>query len=393
MFLTVHQSVKLSVEVTRFSLLFILKHCQLSQALVPLDETKALNLNEHVSMADTIKQIETYETLFFQELSHVTSLSELELFRVKHLSRHGALSTLMQGLKELPLEAKKLYGPLYNSLKERTLAAFNEVEAKFQQELIAAQEHRTAHFDVTAYKPLPFKGSLHPYTHVIEQVESIFMSMGFQTVDGPEIETDFYNFEALNIPKDHPARDMQDTFWLTLPDFLMRTHTSSVAIHTMLKQKPPIAIIVPGRAYRNEATDASHEFMFMQLEGLFIDKNVSLANLIATMKSFLQALFEKTDIEVEFKPSYYPFVEPGIDIIMTCPFCTNGCSVCKRTTQIEMGGAGLTHPQVLKACNLDPNEYSGFAFGLGLTRLVMLKYGIPDIRLLHSNKLEFIEQF
>ena len=217
--------------------------------------------------------------------------------------------------------------------------------------------------------------------------------MGYEILDGPEVETDFYNFQALNIPADHPARDMQDTFWLTLPGFLMRTHTSSVEIHTMVNRKPPLAIVVPGRAYRNEATDASHDFMFMQLEGLFVDKNVSLAHLFATVQTFLQNLFEKKDLTIKVRPSYYPFVEPGVDIIMSCPFCPQGCSVCKRTRWIEIAGAGLTHPAVLEACKINPNEYSGFAFGFGLTRLVMLKYGITDIRLLHSNKIEFLKQF
>lgn len=217
--------------------------------------------------------------------------------------------------------------------------------------------------------------------------------MGFEIIDGPELEEDFYNFEALNIPPDHPARDMQDTFWLTLPGRLMRTHTSSVEIHAMLKKKPPLAIVVPGRAYRNEATDASHDFQFMQLEGLLVDKNVSLSNLLATMKSFLQTFFERKDLTLRIRPGYFPFVEPGIEIDMSCPFCTQGCAVCKRTRWIEVAPAGLTHPAVLKACSIDPTEYSGFAFGMGLTRLVMLKYGITDIRLLHSNKVEFLQQF
>ena len=173
----------------------------------------------------------------------------------------------------------------------------------------------------------------------------------------------------------------------------MRTHTSSVEIHTMLKRKPPFAIACAGRAYRNEATDASHDFMFMQLEGLLVDKNVSLAHLLATVQTFLQNLFEKKELAIKVLPSYYPFVEPGLDVDMTCPFCLQGCSVCKKTRWIEIAGAGLTHPNVLKACNIDPQEYSGFAFGLGLTRLVMLKYGISDIRLLHSNKIEFLKQF
>ncbi|MBA3751270.1 phenylalanine--tRNA ligase subunit alpha [Candidatus Dependentiae bacterium] len=344
-------------------------------------------------MADINTCLRSYESLFFQELSEVNTAQELELFRTKHLSRHGELSKLMQQLKDLSLEEKKTAGPLLNVLKVKVSDAFTQREKEFEQMRIDHQNMLLTHFDVTAYKPVQPTGSLHPYTQVIEIIEDIFVSMGFEIVDGPEVETDYYNFEALNIPKDHPARDMQDTFWLTLPGLLMRTHTSPVEIHAMRDRKPPLAIVVPGRAYRNESTDASHDFMFMQLEGLFIDKNVSLAQLFATMKTFLQTFFEKKNIAIKIRPSYFPFVEPGVEIDMSCPFCTHGCSVCKKTKWIEIGGAGLCHPVVLKAGGIDPKEYGGFAFGFGLTRLVMLKYGITDIRLLHSNKIDFLKQF
>ena len=344
-------------------------------------------------MADIKKLLESYEVTFFNELSAVTNEEELESFRRTHLSRNGKLSEFMHQLKSFSLEEKKELGPLFNAVKERTQAAFNDRAEKLILAKAAQEQARTAHFDVTAYKPRQPRGSLHPYTHTIARVEDILISMGFEIVDGPEVETDFYNFEALNIPADHPARDMQDTFWLTLPGLLMRTHTSSVEIHTMVKREPPFAIAAPGRAYRNEATDASHDFMFMQLEGLLVGKNISLAHLFATIETFLQQFFEKKDLAIKVRPSYFPFVEPAVEIDMTCPFCTTGCSVCKRTRWIEICGAGLTHPNVLKACSIDPQVYSGFAFGFGLTRLVMLKYGITDIRLLHANKLEFLEQF
>ncbi len=344
-------------------------------------------------MSTMSSQLELYENAFFEELSLVRSLDELETFRIKHLSRQGLLQDFVHRLKSLDTEEKKIVGPLVNTLKESLQQAYKAREQKFVDERIHLEQLRSKNFDVTAYKPLQQMGSLHPYTHVVERVEDIFISMGFDIVDGPELETEYYNFEALNIPAGHPARDMQDTFWLNFPSHVMRTHTSSVEIHTMRSQKPPIAIAVPGRAYRNEATDASHDFMFMQLEGLYVDKGVSLAHLIATMETFLQTLFEKKDLTIQIRPSYFPFVEPGIEFDMSCPFCTAGCSVCKRSRWIEIGGAGLTHPNVLRACDLDPEIYSGFAFGLGLTRLVMLKYGITDIRLLHSNKLDFLTQF
>jgi phenylalanyl-tRNA synthetase alpha chain len=356
---------------------------------------KIQNRNEQYDtmIAHLIQRVEEYKKQFFLELAPLKTAHELELFRVRHLGRQGSLALLMQEMSSLSLEEKRVAGPLFNTLKEEAQKAFKDHEAMLEQARIDAEQLKTAHFDVTAYKPEQARGSLHPYSLVTELVEDIFISMGFEIVEGPELEEDFYNFKALNIPDDHPARDMQDTFWLTLPGLLMRTHTSSVEIHSMLKKKPPLAIAVPGRAYRNEATDASHDFMFLQLEGLFVDKGVSLSNLLATMKSFLQTFFEKKDISIKVRPTYYPFVEPGIDFAMSCLFCKTGCATCKKTGWIEIGGAGLTHPNVLRACSIDPEVYSGFAFGMGLTRLVMLKYGISDIRLLLSNKVEFLQQF
>lgn len=350
-------------------------------------------LNEAI-MEDLLKQdYERFLTLVNEDLSQVKTENSLEDLRVQWLGKQGIITKLTHRLKEVSLEERRRIGPTINKLKTEVLELFAKKEQELEQLKIQQEALRYSNFDVTAYKPVSDQGSLHPYTRVIELVEDIFLSMGFEIAEGPEVETDYYNFEALNIPKDHPARDMQDTFWLTLPHLLMRTHTSSVEIRVMSNRKPPLAIVVPGRAYRNEATDASHDFMFMQLEGLFVDTNVSLANLFATMKSFLQTFFEKKDIEIKIRPSYFPFVEPGVEIDMSCPFCTTGCSVCKRTRWIEICGAGLCHPAVLEACSLDPKKYSGFAFGFGLTRLVMLKYGITDIRLLHSHKIDFLKQF
>lgn len=344
-------------------------------------------------MTDLIPRIDAYKRTFMQDLAAIQNGPDLEQFRVRHLGRQGELATLMAELSGLSLEEKRTMGPLFNALKQDLQEAFKNREASLEKARLDAEQLKTAHFDVTGYKANQPRGSLHPYTHVIEMVEDIFISMGFEIVEGPELEEDFYNFEALNIPQDHPARDMQDTFWLTLPGRLMRTHTSSVEIRTMLNKKPPLAIVVPGRAYRNESTDASHDFMFLQVEGLLVAKEISLSHLLATLKTFLQTLFEKKDLAIKVQPSYYPFTEPGIDFHMSCPFCKKGCTVCKRSQWIEIGGAGLTHPNVLRACNIDPTIYSGFAFGMGLTRLVMLKYGITDIRLLHGNKLEFLQQF
>jgi phenylalanyl-tRNA synthetase alpha chain len=217
--------------------------------------------------------------------------------------------------------------------------------------------------------------------------------MGYHVVDGPEVETDWNNFEALNIPKDHPARDSQDTFYMAGPGSLvLRTHTSPVQIRAMRRFEPPLRMIAPGKVFRHEATDASHEHTFHQLEGLVVDKGVSVAHLIHAMKTLLRGIFQK-DLEIRLRPGYFPFVEPGFELDARCPFCTAGCSVCKRTRWIELLPCGLVHPNVLKACDIDPELWSGFAFGLGLSRLVMLRYGIDDVRMLLSGELRFLEQF
>ena len=248
-------------------------------------------------------------------------------------------------------------------------------------------------FDVTIEQSKALKGHLHPYTLFIEEIQQIFLSMGYEIWDGPELETDFHNFGALNIPDDHPARDMYDTFWTTTPGKLLRTHTSTVQVRTMEERKPPFAGIAPGRTYRHEAVDASHDFQFMQCEGLFVAKGVTVGNLFATAETFLKALFKKDTLDIRIRPGFFPFVEPGFEIDMRCVFCKNGCSVCKRSTWIEVFPGGMVHPNVLKASGIDPEIYSAFAFGFGLTRLAMLKYGIDDIRLLYSGKVKFLEQF
>lgn len=236
-------------------------------------------------------------------------------------------------------------------------------------------------------------GHVHPITLAIAKISDIFYKMGFDTVDGPELEDEWHNFDALNVPKDHPARDMQDTFWLKLPGHLLRTHTSSVQIRHMTSHKPPFAICAPGRVYRNEATDATHDFIFNQVEMLLVDKNVSIANLLGLIEVFLRALFNNPELKVRVRTSYFPFVEPALEVDMSCPFCSAGCSICKKTRWIEMGGAGLVHPNVLTACKIDPEQWSGCAFGFGLERLIMLKTQISDVRLLKTGKIDFLKQF
>lgn len=317
----------------------------------------------------------------------------LEQARIEFLGRNGKIAALMDTLKTLSVDEKKNLGPALNELKKVAETTYNERKAAIahahEQKAFAAFKH----FDVTASQYQPLKSKLHPYTHIVEHVENVFMSMGYEIVDGPEAESDYYNFQALNIPGDHPARDMYDTFWLDVPHMLMRTHTSPVQVHAMENKELPLAVVAPGRVYRHEATDASHDIMFLQTEGLFIGKNVSMADLFATAKAVLQGIFEKKDLNIRVRPGFFPFVEPGVEIDMTCPFCKHGCSVCKKSTWIEVFPAGLIHPNVLKCSGIDPEIYSGFAFGFGLTRLAMIKYGINDLRLFHSGKLQFLDQF
>ncbi len=340
-------------------------------------------------MKELEKQIKKIEADCSKELKKARSLQSLESVRVVYLGRSGALTDLMTHLKSLSLEQKRALGPMLNELKKRLHDAYESRKKAIEKKAAPA----TALFDVTAYKPNQLHGSLHIYTQIIEQLSSIFMSMGYIIVDGPEMETEYYNFTTLNIPEDHPARDSHDTFWLSLPDRLLRTHTSSVQAHTMENSTPPLAIFAPGRCYRNEATDASHDFMFTQGEGLFVAKNVSMAHLLATAQTFLQHFFGKSDLEIRVRPGYFPFVEPGVEIDGSCPFCTKGCSICKHTGWIELLGAGLVHPNVLRANGIDPEQYSGFAFGFGIERLAMIKYGVHDIRLFHSASIPFLQQF
>ncbi len=344
-------------------------------------------------MKNLDQQIIELKKQFIDALARVTTKDQLETVRLSFLSRNGTIAQVMETLKTLSLEEKKVFGPQLNTLKSEAQALFSAKQEELQASENAGKVLQQQYFDVTADKPGQLKGSLHPYTHVIEKIEDVFITMGFEIADGPEVETDYYNFKALNIPDDHPARDMHDTFWLDVPGLLMRTHTSPVQIHAMEHAKPPIAILAPGRCYRHEATDASHDFMFMQTEGMVIDKNISMAHLLATAQTVLRAIFDKSDLKLRVRPGYFPFVEPGVELDISCPFCKGGCSVCKKTGWIETAGAGLIHPNVLRMSGIDPTIYSGFAFGFGLTRLAMLTYGINDIRLLHSGKLEFLTQF
>ncbi len=342
-------------------------------------------------LLDTINRLQAEITTVLEK---ATTLQELEHIRIKYLGRAGAVAQCMDMLKELTVDEKRLMGPRLNSLKQEVEKLFSERFTTLTEE-DRKRDILNNRLDVTASRPSHFAGGLHLYTHLAMHIEGVFTSMGYTLADGPEIEHEFYNFDALNIPASHPARDMFDTIWIdNAPGMLLRTHTSPIQIHAMLARKAlPLAIFAPGRTYRLDATDATHDFVFSQVEGLFVDKNVSMGNLIATAKTFLAALFGKTTVEIRVRPSYFPFVEPGIEIDLNCPFCTEGCHVCKKSRWIELMGAGLVHPNVLRAGGIDADVYSGFAFGIGLERLAMVTYGINDIRLFHSNKMPFLEQF
>jgi len=287
------------------------------------------------------------------------------------------------------------FGEALNLLKQTVGDGFAQYYMWRDAEGLAI-ERRADGFDPTLPPPRLDRGTLHPVVQVTRELEDLFTSMGYRVLDGPEVELDEYNFERLNIPADHPARDTQDTFYCSSPGsnaaLLLRTHTSPVQVRAMERLEPPFRAIVPGKVFRQETTDASHEHTFHQMEGLVVDRNVSVGHLIHAMKTLLRGIFKK-DIEVRLRPGYFPFVEPGFELDARCPFCESGCSVCKKSTWIELLPCGLVHPNVLRAGGLDPEEWGGFAFGLGLSRLVMLRYGIDDVRHLLGGDLRFLRQF
>ncbi len=335
------------------------------------------------------EQILTQAELWQQDLSCVKNHQQLEELRVKFTGKKGILQSLFEQLGSCSVDEKRICGPLLNGLKNTCESALKEKKI----ELATLQATRSSSFDITAYTPDKLEGSLHPYSHFITEVQNIFLSMGFELLDGPEVETDYHNFTALNIPGDHPARDMYDTFWLNTPGMLMRTHTSTVQMRAMKEKKLPLAGICTGRVFRHEAVDASHDHTFFQCEGILIDKNVTLAHLFGVIKEFLQTLFGSDSLAIRTRPGFFPFVEPGVEIDMQCPFCTTGCSTCKKTRWIEVFPGGMIHPNVLQEAGIDPTVYSGFAFGFGLTRLAMLRYGIKDIRMLSNGKVRFLKNF
>ncbi len=318
-------------------------------------------------------------------------LKELNDIFKRYLGKRGELTQILRSLEKLPKAKRVKIGKEANELKN-FLRIKCDQKVQEIKEKIKKETAKIEWIDITRPGKKPVLGHLHPLSQVKSKTEEIFQLMGFSVVEGPEIETEWYNFDALNIPKDHPARDLWDTFYLK-NGLLLRTHTSPVQIRYMKKNNPPLRIIVPGRVFRHEATDASHEINFYQIEGLMVDKKVTVANFKAIIQEFFQKFFEKP-IKIRLRPGFFPFTEPSFEVDMTCLNCKGkGCSACQRTGWMEMMGAGMVHPNVFKAAGLNPKNWQGFAFGIGLDRLAMMKYKINDIRLFYSGDLRFLHQF
>lgn len=334
-------------------------------------------------MKDLIK---TLKDRALTDLDEIKTLEELESFRIRFLGKNGEVTNLLKSLSNLSVDERKLIGEEGNKFK----AYITEKILEIKNEL--SNNETDNKFDITIPGMEFEDGTYHPITIVQREIEEIFKDMGFMIVDTNEVETDYYNFEALNIPKYHPARDMQDTYWLE-NGMVLRTQTSAGQQHIMEKFSPPIKAIIPGRCFRNEDMDASHENTFYQLEGIVIDEGASVANLIYTMETMLSRVFERK-ITVRLRPGYFPFVEPGFELDIKCEICGgNGCTTCKHSGWVELLPCGMVHPNVLKYGGIDSSKYTGFAFGLGLTRLAMMKYGIPDIRIFNSGNLKIMKQF
>lgn len=324
-------------------------------------------------------------------LSDVKDLEALEQIRIKYLGKKGELTAVLKEMGKLTPEERPVIGALANEIRSKLE---NEIDNKKAQLEAKAEEEKLANevLDVTMPGKKPEIGKLHPLTQTMNTVKDTFIGMGFQIAEGPEVELDYYNFEALNIPKNHPARDTQDTFYID-DDVVLRTQTSPMQVRVMENTKPPIRIIAPGRVYRSDSVDATHSPVFHQIEGLVVDKGVTMADLKGTLATFVRALYGE-ETQVRFRPHHFPFTEPSAEMDVACFACGGkGCSVCKGEGWIEILGCGMVHPKVLANCGIDPEVYSGFAFGLGLERIAMRKYDINDLRLFTENDLRFLKQF
>jgi len=345
-----------------------------------------------------LKQLDEIKSKAIDELSGISDIKALEDWRVRYLGKKSTLTQVLRGLATLPAEQRKGVGVSANEVKVLLEAALARKRKELKEEELARVLERRG-IDVTLPgRPIPL-GRLHITTQILQEICATFAAMGFQVVEGPEVEWDYYNFEALNIPRDHPARDMWSTFWIDYQNergerpMLLRTHTSPMQIRVMEKTRPPVRVVVPGKCYRYEATDATHETMLHQVEGLAVDENITLADLKGTLYEFARRLFG-AERRVRFRCDYFPFVEPGVEMAIDCFVCGGaGCRLCGNTGWIEIMGAGMVHPDVLRRVDYDPDVYTGFAFGMGVERIAMLRHGIEDIRFFYSNDLRFLRQF
>lgn len=339
-------------------------------------------------MKDKIEQIKQSAG---NSIETAKTLNEIEDLRIHYLGKKGELTALLRQMKDVSPEERPAVGQMVNALREeiekKLMAKKELLEAEMQNEKLKEEV-----IDITMPGKKFLLGHVHPLMQTLEEIQRIFLGMGYEIVDGREVETSYYNFDALNLGKEHPARDEQDTFYIT-DDIVLRTATSPVQVHTMEAKKPPIRMIAPGRVYRSDEVDATHSPVFHQIEGLVIDKDITFGDLKGALAEFAKALYGDK-VEVKFRPHYFPFTEPSAEADVSCVMCHGkGCSICKGTGWIEVLGCGMVHPKVLEMAGIDPNEYQGFAFGMGLERLTMLKYNITDLRLFYENDIRFLSQF
>jgi len=340
---------------------------------------------------EVVDKIEELGKSFRQEIARINTPEELEKLRIKYLGRKGLLMEIFKAISSLPAEQRPKAGEFANRVRNETFSEWNKKKKEIELKREEVKEEKRA-IDIT----LPGKkfslGKKHPITLTLDEIKNIFGSLGFRIVDGPEVETEYYNFEALNMDLHHPARDMWSTLYIK-EGVLLRTHTSPVQIRIMEKQSPPLAIIAPGKCYRRDAIDASHSPMFHQVEGLLVDEGVSFANLKGVLTHFSRRMFG-TETKVRFRPSFFPFTEPSVEVDIQCVICGGkGCSVCKQSGWLEILGAGMVNPKVFEFVKYDTKKYTGFAFGMGVERIAMLRYGIDDMRLFFENDLRFLKQF
>lgn len=343
-------------------------------------------------MADQAKDLDRLREEALTGVKNAADGAALRVVEREYLEKGGVVGELLASIPKLEPSQRKAVGQGANVLKTAIAEAIKQRQQELEREALSAARN-SGEFDASLPPAPTQRGSLHPITQVMWEVEDIFTSMGYEIHQGPEVELDFFNFQALNIPADHPAREIQDTFWCDEnQELLLRTQTSPVQIRAMQRLKPPFRLIAPGRVFRNEDPDASHEHTFHQVEGLVVGEGISVGHLTGTLRGFLREVFQR-DVEIRLRPGYFPFVEPGFEVDIRCPFCETGCKVCKRSTWIEYCGCGMVHPNVFRAGGLDPEKWTGFAFGMGLDRLVMMRHGIDDIRHLMAGDLRFLRQF